>query len=185
MATFVVGGVEKIEYAQSSLAGVVTTWKQLENIAPDSVVFTKNAGTKTSVIPEDKNVAFLNFFTPGDGDTLAIGVLEQKPEVMQDLFNVAYTPATSLMVFNAQEKIANLAFRITCRPLKDGRKAVITIYNTDVVTTYVNNLTKTAAQQILLTATLGAYRATGMTEDAVYTKQFVLADGSAIDSSVA
>jgi hypothetical protein len=183
MATFVVGGIEKIEYAPASLVGVVTTWKQIPNIAPDSVLFTKNNGTKTSLVPEDADVSFINFFAPGDGDTLALGVLEQNPTLVADLFNVKYTIATTLTAYKATEKIANLAWRLTTRPLKDGRKCIIIIYNSDVQTGYANNLTKTAAEQLALIATLGSYRPAGETEDFIYTKQFVLADGTIIDST--
>ncbi len=185
MASYVVGGIEKIEYAPASLTGVVSSgdWKQVPNIAPDSVVFTKNNGAKTSIVPEDKDVAFINFFAPGEGDTLALGVLEQNPELVQALFNVKYTAATTTTAYKAKEKIANLAWRLTTRPLKDGIKCVITIYNTDVQTGYANNLTKTAAEQLALVAALNTYRPVGETEDFVYTKQFVLADGTAIDST--
>jgi hypothetical protein len=185
MATFVVGGIEKIEYAPASLVGVVTTWKQIPNIAPDSVTFTKNNGTRTGLVPEDSDVAFINFFAPGEGDTLVLGVLEQNPDLVQTLFNVKYTAATTLTEYKAAEKIANLAWKITTRPLKDGRKCIITIYNTDVQTGYANNLTKTAAEQLALVATLGSYRPAGETEDYVYSKQFVSASGVVINSTVA
>ncbi|MDQ1139420.1 hypothetical protein [Pedobacter agri] len=185
MATFVVGGVEKIEYAPASLLGVVSdgAWKEVPNIAPDSVTFTKNQGTKSSITPEDKDVAFINFFTPGEGDTLALGVLEQNPALEQELFNVKYTASTTTTDFKAKEKIANLAWRITTRAMKDGRKAVITMFNTDVQTGYANNLTKTVAQQLALIATLGTYRPSGETEDYIYSKKFVTAAGATIDSS--
>ena len=183
MATFVVGGIEKIEYAPASLVGVVSDWTEIPNIAPGSVTFTKNNGAKTSIVPEDKDVAFINFFAPGDGDTLALGVLEQNPDLVQELFNVTYTEATTLTAYKAKEKIANLAFKLTTRPLKDGRKCIITIYNTDVQTGYANNLEKTAAEQLALVATLGTYIPALETEDFIYTKQFVLADGSTIDST--
>lgn len=182
MATFVVAGVEKIEYAPASLTGVVASWKPIPKIAPGTVVFTKNNGTKTSIVPEDEDIAFVNFFQPGDGDTLAIGVLQQDPDLVQALFNVTYDEDTTTLTYLAKEKIANLAFKITTRPMKDGRKCIITIYNSDVQTTYANNLTKDQVEQLLLTATLGTYRAAGMTEDGVYTKQFVLANGTTIDS---
>lgn len=185
MATFVVAGVEKIEYAPASNVGVVASgaWKEIPNIAPDSVTFTRNQGTKSSIIPEDKDVAFINFFTPGEGDTLALGVLEQNPTLVQELFNVDYDEETTSTAYKAKEKIANLAFKITTRPVKDGRKCIITIFNTETQTGYANNLTKTAAEQLALVATLMSYRPAGKTEDYVYTKQFVLADGTPIDST--
>lgn len=186
MATWVVGGVEKAEYAQASPLGVITTgdWKRIENLAPGSILMTRNVGTKSSITPEDKDKAFVNFFAAAtEGDTLTLAVLEQNPELMQEIFNVKYTAATSLMEFKAAEKIANLAFRLTTRPMKDGRKCIITIYNTDVQTTYQNPLTKDQVEQPLLTASLGTYRPASETEDFVYSKQFVLADGTIIDSA--
>lgn len=187
MATNVVGGIEKIEVAPASLTGVVeaNAWKQIPNIAPGSVAFTRSLGTRTSIVPEDKDVAFVNFYAPGEGDTLTIGVLEQTPELVQMLFNVDYAAATTMITYKATEKRANLAIKITTRPMKDGRKCIITIYNSEVQTGYANNLTKDAVEQLALTATLGSYRAAGMTEDAIYTKQFVLANGTTIDSTAA
>ncbi|WP_183560688.1 hypothetical protein [Mucilaginibacter sp. SP1R1] len=187
MATFVVSGIQKIRYAPASPLGVVQSgdWKQIENVAPGTVLFTKNNGAKTSIVPEDKDVAFLNFFAPSDGDVLTLGVLEQNPDLVQQLFNVTYTVATTLLAFKAKEKIANLAWELTTRPAKDGRKCIITIYNTDVQTGYANNLEKTAAEQLALNCTLGTYRPALATEDFIYTKQFVLADGTVIDSTPA
>jgi hypothetical protein len=185
MATFIVGGVENIEYAPASVTGVIAegTWKDLPKIAPGTVQFTKSVGTKTTIVPEQDDRAFISFFAPGDGDTLAIGLLEQNPEIVQVLFDAAYDEATSLLTYGAKEKIANLAFRITTRPLVDGRKWIITIYNTEVQTTYANNLTKDQVEQLLLTATLGTYRLAATTKDLVYTKQLVLTDGTVVDSS--
>ena len=183
MATFVVGGIEKIEYAAASLVGVVTVWKPMPNIAVGSVLMTKNIGTKTSIKKEDGNTNFINLFQPADGDTLTIGLLEQNPVLVQELFSVEYLPATTTMEYYAEEKIAHLALKITTTPMKDGRKAIIIIYNNDVQTGYANNLTADAVEQLALTANIGSYRKAGDTKDKVYTKQFVLADGTVIDST--
>ncbi len=185
MATFVVGGIEKIEYAPASLTGVVSTWKPMPNIAVGTVAMTKNIGTKTTIKKEDGNTAFVNVFQPADGDTLTIGLLEQNPELVQELFSVEYDAETTTMEYFAEEKIARLAIRITTVPMSDGRKAVITIYNNDVQTGYVNNLTADAVEQLALTASIGSYRKAGDTKDKVYTKQFVLANGTVIDSTPA
>lgn len=183
MATFVVGGIEKIEYAAASLTGVVTEWKPMPNIAVGSVLMTKNIGTKSTIKKEDGNTAFINLFTAAEGDTLTIGLLEQNPELVQELFSVDYIPTTTTMEYFAEEKIARLAIKITTVPMKDGRKAIITIYNNDVQTGYANNLTADAVEQLALTASIGSYRKAGDTKDKVYTKQFVLADGTVIDST--
>lgn len=185
MPTFVVGGIERIRYAPASLTGVVSSgaWKDMPNIAVGTVAMTKNIGTKTSIKKEDGNTNFINLFQPADGDTLTIGLLEQNPELVQELFSVDYDPETTTLEFFAEEKIARLAIEITTAPMKDGRKAIITIYNNDVQTGYTNNLTADAVEQLALTANIGSYRKAGDTKDKVYTKQFVLADGTVIDST--
>lgn len=183
MADNVVGGIEKIEYAAASLTGVVATWKPMPNIAVGSVLMTKNVGTKSSINKEDGNRAYINLFAPAEGDTLTIGLLSQDPELVQELFEVDYVAATTMLEYYAEEKIARLALRITSIPMKDGRKCIITIYNNDVQTGYANNLTFDQVQQLALTASIGVYRKAGDTKDKVYTKQFVLADGTVIDST--
>ncbi len=183
MADNVVGGIEGIEYAAASLTGVVATWKPAPNIAVGSVLMTKNIGTKSTINKEDGNRAYINLFAPAEGDTLTIGLLSQDPEMLQELFDVDYVDTTTTVEFYADEKIAHLALRITSIPMKDGRKCIITIYNTDVQTGYANNLTFDQVQQLALTASIGTYRKVGDTRDKVYTKQWVLADGTVIDSS--
>lgn len=186
MATYVVAGVEKIEYAPASPVGVVTesAWKTIENIAPGSVKFTENQQTKSSIIPEDKDVAFVNFYAPAEGDFYTLGVLEQNPTLIQELYNVKYTAAKTLLEYKAIKKIPNLALRFTTRSIKDGRKTIITAYNTEVQTGTDGNLTKDAVEQKVLTATLNTYRPAGETEDYLYSKQTVKADGTVIDSTV-
>ncbi|MBB6109712.1 hypothetical protein SAMN05421821_105130 [Mucilaginibacter lappiensis] len=187
MSTFVVGGIEKIEYAPASLTGVIlpAAWKPMPNIAVGSVKMTKNIGSKTSIKQEDGNKTFLNVFQPADGDTLTIGLLEQNPDLVKELFDVDFTAATTTTEYYAGEKIAHLAIRITTVPMKDSRKCIITIYNNDVQTGYDNNITSDAVEQLALTANIGSYRKAGDTKDKVYTKQFVNADGTVIDSTPA
>lgn len=187
MATNVVGGIEKIEVAPAfqTEAGIATAvWKILENIAPDSVLYTKNADTETSIVPEDKDIAFVTFYTPGEPDSLTVGLLEQKPDVMELLENVVYAAATTKVTTLAKRKVADLAWRITTRPMKDGRKCVIVIPNTHAVTTYANNLTKTAVQQLLITAKIDSFKTTTGSLDAISVKTWVLADNSPIDSTI-
>lgn len=185
MATYAVGGVEKVEYAPASSVGVIAenAWKRIENISPGSVLFTKNVGTKTSIVPEDKDKAFVNFFAPAEGDVLTFAVLEENPGLEQELHNIKYTAATTTLAYKAAEKIANLAFRITTRPVKDARKQVITFFNTDVQTGSANNLTKDALQTPALTATIGTYRPAAEEEDFIYEKKWVTAAGAVIDST--
>jgi len=181
----VVGGIEKIEYAAASLTGVVTTWKPMPNIAVGSVLHTKNVGTKSTINKEDGARTFINIFTPSEGDTLTIGLLSQDPTLLSELFSTKYTAATTLTEFYAEDKIANLAIKITCNPMKDGRKCIIIFYNTDVQTGYTNNITFDQVQQLALTAALGTYLTTGDTKAKVYSKQWVLANGTTIDSTAA
>ncbi|WP_158797674.1 hypothetical protein [Pedobacter sp. L105] len=185
--TFALGGIEGIRWAPASNAGVIAPadWQSMPKIAPGTVKFTKTVGTKTSITPEGDSAPFVSFYAPGDGDTFEVGLLEQTPTIVQALFNVDYVAATTMLTYGATEKIANLAFEITCQPVKDGRKAIITIYNTTVVTTYANNLTTGAVEQLLLTATLSSYTLAGTTKALVYTKQWVNEDGTAINSTVA
>lgn len=187
MATNIVGGVEKIEIAPAFFteAGVSTaTWTPLEYIAGDTVAYTKNSDTPTDLIPEDKDVALITFYAPGEADQLTVGVLQQLPTVMALLENIVYTPATTKIVNLAKRKIANLAFRITTRSMKDDRKQVIVLPNTSVVTTYTGNLTKTAVQQLLLTAKVGSFKTTTGNLDAISIKTWVTEANAVIDSTV-
>lgn len=186
MATNIVGGVEMIEVAPAvtTEAGITgATFVRLENIAPDSVIYTKNSDTETDLIPEDKDVALLTFYTPGEADTIAIGVLEQKPEVLALLFNQEYTEATTRILTLAKRKVANLMIRITTRSMKDDRKQVIVLPNVAVTTTYANNLNKTSVQQLLLTGKVGSFKTTTSLKDAISVKTWVTDAGAPIDST--
>ena len=186
MATYVVGGVEKVRVAPAVFteAAIATAaWLQIENIAEDTTQYTKNADTITELIPADKDVAFVTFYAPGDADEIAIGILEQKPAIMSLLFNTVYTAATSKTIELAKRKVANLAIEITTRSMKDGRKQVIVLPNVRVTTTYVNALNKTAVQQLLLTGKVGSFTTTKDSLDAISVKTWVTDAGAAIDST--
>lgn len=188
MATNIVYGVEKVRLAPAILteaAVASATWTQLENIAPDSIVYTKGVDTKTDLIPEDKDVAVMSFYATGDPDQIVIGVIEQKPEIMNMLFNNIYTAATSKTVTLASRKVANLAIEITTRNARDNRKQVIVLPNVQVVTTYANNLSKTAAQQLVLTGAVGSFKTTTGNLDAISIKTWVTADTNAVIDSTA
>jgi len=186
MATNIVGGVEKIEIgvAVTTEAAVTSiTWTALENIAPDTVLYTRNSDTETDLIPEDKDVAILTFYQTGEADQITIGVIEQKPEIMNMLEDNEYTAATSRTVTLAKRKVANLAIRLTTRSMKDARKQIVILPNVRVVTTYANNYNKTSVQQLLLTGKVGSFKTTTSAKDAISIKTWVTEAGAPIDSS--
>lgn len=186
MATYAVGGVEKIELAPAFFteAGIASAvWVRAENVAPDTVTYTKNADTTTDIVPEDKDVAFVTFYQPGEADQIIFGLLEHHPTIMAMLFNQEYVAATSKTTMLAKRKVANLAVRITTRSMKDDRKQIIIMPNVMFTTTIVNNLSKTALQQLLLTGKLGSYKTTTSSLDAISQKTWVTEAGVAIDST--
>lgn len=186
MATYVVGGVEKIELAPAFFteAGAGTAvWVRAENVAPDTVTYTKNADTATDLVPEDKDVAFITFYAPGEPDTIVFGLLEHHPTIMAMLFNQEYVATTSKTTMLAKRKVANLAVKITTRSMKDGRKQIIVIPNVNFETTIVNNLSKTAAQQLLLTGKIGSFKTTTSNLDAIVIKTWVTDANAPIDST--
>ena len=186
MATYAVGGVEKIELAPAFFteAGVSTAvWTQAEFVAPDSVVYTKNADTETDLVPEDKDVAFLTFYTPGEADTIVFGLLQHHPTIMAMLFNQEYVAATSKTTMLAKRKVANLAIKITTRSMKDNRKQTIVMPNVNITTSIVNNLSKTALQQLLLTGKVGSFKTTTTNLDAISIKTWVTDANAVIDST--
>lgn len=186
MATYAVGGVEMVRIAPAvftEAAVAAATWTQIEYIAEDTTQYTKNADTKTELIPADKDVAYVTFYAPGEADQIVIGILEQKPTIMSMLFNTVWTPATSKTVELAKRKIANLAIEITTRSMKDGRKQIIVLPNVQVITTYANNLSKTALQQLVLTGSVGSFKTTTGNLDAISIKTWVTDAGAPIDST--
>jgi len=186
MATYAVGGVEKIEVGPAFFteAGIGTAvWTQVEYIAPDTVVYTKNADTETDLIPEDKDVAFITFYTPGEADTIAFGILQQYPTIMAMLFNQEYVATTSKTTMLAKRKVANLSLKITTRSMKDGRKQTIVMPNVAFTTTFVNNLSKTTVQQLLLTGKIGAFKTTTTNLDALMVKTWITEGNAVIDST--
>jgi hypothetical protein len=186
MAKTILSGVETIEYAPASALGVVTdaNWKKIEHITMGSVSHVEGTQTKNDVFEEDSDVAAFSTYSPAEGDQLIFSVLDQNPTLLQELYNVKWTAATSEMAFKARKKIANLAFRLTSRPV-EGRKLVYTYFNTEVQTTSDGAITKDNAQSKVLTATLKGYRPAGETEDFIYSKKIVAADGTVINSTAA
>lgn len=188
MASSYVSGIEMVEIAPAFFteAGLSTAnWTRLENIAPDTATYTRNADTETELIPEDKDIAEITFYQTGEADQFVIGVLEQKPAVMNMLENNVYTAATTKTVTLAKRKIANLAIRITSRSVKDNRKLVTVVPNTNVVLTYTGNYNKNSVQQLLLTAKIGSFKTTTSLLDAISIKTWVTDAGAPIDSTLA
>lgn len=181
--TFVMKGVEKAEWGTGDRYGNVTDWTQVENLQPDSVTRTKNNGTLAGFIPEDKDTPLFTVFTPAENPgTITVGLAEQSPTNMQKLFNTVFDAATTTIVVLAKEKIANLALRLTSRPV-NGRRKIITYYNLDALTGYSNNIAKAVNEALAITATVKPYLYLG--QEAIYTDQWVNEDGSVINSNPA
>lgn len=176
-------GVEKAEWGTGNQYGIVSDWTQVENLQPDSITRTKNNGTLAGFIPEDKDAPLFTVYTPADTPgTITIGLAEQKPDSMQRLFNTIWDAATSTLVVLAKEKIANLAIRLTSRPV-NGRRSIITYYYIDALTGYSNNIAKAVNEALAITGTIKPFLYLG--QDAIYTQQWVNEDGTPIDSTPA
>lgn len=187
MATYAVGGVEKIRVApavttEAAITTGLATALVLEYVA-DAVAYTRNVDTLTDLVPEDKEVAFVTFATPGEADQITVGLLQQDPAVMAMFENVVYTPATTKIVNLAKRKIANVMLEITTRSMKDGRKQIVVLPNVAVTLSYVNNLNKTSLQQLLLTGRVGSFKTTTGNLDAISIKTWVTEAGAPIDST--
>ncbi|MCX3266540.1 MAG: hypothetical protein EOO20_06600 [Chryseobacterium sp.] len=186
MASSYVSGIEMVEIAPAFFteAGLsAATWTRLENIAPDTATYTRNADTETELVPEDKDIAEITFYQTGEADQFVIGVLEQKPVIMNMLENNEYTAGTTKTVTLAKRKVARLALRITTRSVKDNRKLITVVPNTNVVMTYTGNYNKNSVQQLLLTAKIGSFKTTTSQKDAISIKTWVTDDGTPIDST--
>ncbi|WP_316743864.1 PKD domain-containing protein [Pedobacter antarcticus] len=179
METFVMKGTDKVEWGTGNQYGVVTDWTQLENLQPDSVLRTKNNGTLAGQVPEDKDSPLFTIYTAPEPGSITIGVMEQRPAVMQKLFNTIWSAANSTLVVLAKEKVANLAIRITSRPV-NGRKAIITYMNVDALTGYSNNIAKTVQENLAITGTILPWFYLG--QEAHYIMQWVNEDGTPINS---
>mgnify|MGYP001606216253 CR=1 FL=1 len=178
----IVQGVETLELAViDGVTGVAGPWVRAENVAPGTVNYTSNADTETSIIPEDKDVAIIVLSTPGDPDQFNFGLLELSDENYAKLFNVEQDLTTSTTTILATRKKANLAIRLTTRPL-NGVKKIFLYPNTQCTTTYVNNFTKDALVQFGVVASVLSYTSVGG-KDAIYSVQTVKADGSSIDGT--
>lgn len=180
METFVMKGVDKAEWGTGDRYGNVTDWAQVENLQPDSITRTRANGALAGFTPEDKDVPLFTVFTPADTPgTITVGLAEQSPTNMQKLFNTVYDAATTTLVVLAKEKVANLAIRLTSRPV-NGRRSIITYYYIDALTGFSNNIAKAVNEALAITGTIKPYLYLG--QEATYTQQWVNEDGSAINS---
>lgn len=178
----IVQGVETIELAViDDATGIAGAWVRAENIAPGTVQYTSNSDTETSIIPEDKDVAIIVLSTPGDPDQFLFGLLELSDENYAKLFNVEQDLTTSTTTVLATRKKANLAVRLTTRPV-NGVKKIFLYPNTQCTTTYVNNFTKDALVQLGVAANILSYTSVGG-KDAIYSVQTVKADGTVINGT--
>lgn len=188
MATNFVGGVEKIRIApavftEAAITAGLAAAMELEYVAMDKVAYTKNSDTTTDLFAEDKDGVVLTFATNGEPDQIVFGLLQQKPEVMEMLENIIYSPATTTIITLAKRKVANLMIEITTRSLKDNRKQVITLPNVNVVTSTTGNLTKTSVEELLLTGKVGTFKTTADSKDAISIKRWVTEANAPIDST--
>jgi hypothetical protein len=101
---------------------------------------------------------------------------------MQKLFNTIWDQVTSTIVVLSKEKVANLAIRLTSRPV-NGRRAIITYNFIDALTGYANNIAKTVQENLAITGTIKSWLYMG--QEASHIMQWVNEDGSAIDSTPA
>jgi hypothetical protein len=164
MATNFVSGVEKVFIAPAFFTEAdasTAVWTELEYITTDTVAYTKNSDTTTDLFAEDKSGTVLTFATDGE----------------------PYTPATTKIVTLAKRKLANLAFKIITRSVKDDRKQQIVIPNTTVVTTSSGNLTKTGIEGLVLTGKVGIFKTTTGNLDAINIKTWITEAGAVIDST--
>lgn len=178
--TFVMKGVEKAEWGTGNKFGIISDWTQVENLQPDSVQRTKNNGTLAGFIPEDKDGPLFSIYTAPEPGTIAMGLAEQSPVNMQKLFNTIWNPATSTLVVLSKEKVANLAIRLTSRPV-NGRRAIITYCNLDCLTGFSNNLAKGVNESLAIVGNIMPFYYLG--QEASYTMQWVNENGTPIDST--
>ena len=181
--TFIMKGVETVEWGTGNKFGIVSDWSRVENIQPDSVQRTLTNGTVAGFIPEDKDTALFKIVTAAENSgTITIGLAEQKPADMQKLFNVIYDALTTQLVVLAKEKLAHLAIRLTSRPV-NGRKRILTYMSIDTQTGLANNIAKGVNEYLAITGTVNSWTYLG--QDAVYIDQWVNEDGSIINSAPA
>lgn len=188
MATekWTVSGIEKLRIgpAKATPDATVPTTGMLDIsdfITPGSVIYTKNVDNIERIIPDGKSVAYVTFLTPGDPNTIVIGLLDQNPDVEALVGNIVYDPATSTVTELAQRVIKNICIEITTT-FQNGKKCIIFIPNVDATLGNADPLTFNNVEKFVINGQLKSYLTTDGKE-AIRIKKFVNADGSAIDST--
>lgn len=186
MATYAIGGVEKIELAPAffTQAGLATAvWVRALNVVEDTTLYTENSDTETEIVPADSDSAFLFLATPGEADQVQFGLLELHPTIQAMLYNQEYVATTSTTTMLAKRKVANLAIKITTRSIKDGRKQTVVIPNVFFRTAATGNYNKTSAVQILITGKVSTFKTTTTLLDAKSIRTWITDAGAVIDST--
>lgn len=183
MQTDIFNGVESVEFTTIT-NGVPddSNWLVMNNIEDNSVSLTSNKDSETSIIPEDKDVAIIVLYTPGDPDKFNFALLEISAINLQTYFNTIYDAATSKIIILAKKKYANLAVRVTSRP-QFGYKIRKTYPNTTCIPSYKNNMTKNALLAIAVEASILPYTDPTSGQLAVYFVEKLNADGTTVDST--
>lgn len=186
MATekWTVSGIEKLRIGPGQTTGVIPSTGMIDIsdfITPGSVIYTKNVDNIERIIPDGKSVAYVTFLTPGDPNTIVIGLLDQNPEVEDLVGNILYDQATSTVTELAQRKIKNICIEITTS-FQNGKKCLIIIPNVDATLGNADPLTFNNVEKFVINGELKAFT-TSTGEEAIRIKKFVNADGSAINST--
>lgn len=183
MTNEIVYGVEMIEVATiNPVTGAINNdWARIENIEEGSVSLTSNTDQRTAITPEDKDAPIIFLYNPGDPDAFNFAALEISPDNAARFFNIIYDITTSLVTVLASRKRANLAVRLTTRAF-EGVKKIFTYQNTVCEATYKNNFAKNGLISISVVASILPWT-TESGDDAAYTFQKVLEDGTIIDST--
>lgn len=183
MQNDIVYGVESVEIATiNPIDGTINNdWARMENIEEGSVSYASNTDQRTAITPEDKDAPIIFLYTPGDPDSFNFALLEISPENLARFFNIIYDPATTKVTVLATRKRANVALRLTTRP-QQGVKKIFVYQNTVADATYKNNFSKTGLVSISIVASILPWKTTD-NQDAAYSVQKVLEDGTVIDST--
>lgn len=186
MATekFTVSGIEKLRIGPGTNSATVPSTGMIDVsdiITPGSVIYTKNVDNIERIIPDGKSVAYVTFLTPGDPNTIVIGLLDQNPEIEQLVGNIIYDAATSTVTELAQRKLANICVEITTH-VQNGKKCIIFIPNVDATLGTADPLTFNNVEKFVINGELKSFTTTGG-EEAIRIKKFVNPDGTPIDST--
>ncbi|RYF26556.1 MAG: hypothetical protein EOO42_01255 [Flavobacteriales bacterium] len=180
---YTVSGIEKLRIGPGQTTGVIPSTGMLDisdYITPGSVIYTKNVDSIERIIPDGKSVAYVTFLTPGDPNTIVIGLLDQNPAVEALVGNIVYDAATTTVTELAQRVIRNICIEITTF-VQNGKRCIIIIPNVDVTLGTADPLTFNNVEKFVINGELKAFTAsTG--QDAIRIKKFVNPDGTAINS---